>query len=340
MQRSINDKKKSNSVLNYGNLGATEPNPSNILERTSEWSFSFATGKLKEIEFDNFHIGHCELSLTEATKIPVVSKTPSVEMEFVMEGNCSRNYSGHETTYGLKQNEHNLSFIKPARVISNWESSSGRVKLLQINIEPEYFLHFLEKGNQNHDSLKDFQMHIEANEYFHLAQNSGVITPKMQKVISQIISCKRQGMVKRVFLESRILYLLTLQLEQIFSSNSNENTYGLSGDTIKKLITAKHYLESNLEVQNLTLQSLARYVGTNEFTLKKGFKQLWGLTVFGFWKRKKMEKASELLIKRDVTIGEIAQKLGYKNHRHFSTAFKKFFGISPKDYRKNNSFSQ
>ena len=84
----------------------------------------------------------------------------------------------------------------------------------------------------------------------------------------------------------------------------------------------------NLDSAN-SLIDLAHQVGTNEFTLKKGFKELFGTTVFAFWNDIKMEQARNLLLEQNINITEIAHIMGYKNQRNFSAAFKKKYGIVP-----------
>ncbi|WP_339814398.1 AraC family transcriptional regulator [Zunongwangia profunda] len=78
-----------------------------------------------------------------------------------------------------------------------------------------------------------------------------------------------------------------------------------------------------------SLLELAHRVGTNDFTLKKGFKEVFGTTVFGFWKEAKMEQARHLIAQQGKSVQEVAEALGYSNARHFSTAFKKTYGVSP-----------
>lgn len=78
-----------------------------------------------------------------------------------------------------------------------------------------------------------------------------------------------------------------------------------------------------------SLINMAQQVGTNEFTLKKGFKEVFGTTVFGFWNDVKMQEAKKILVEHSFTVAEVSEKIGYKNPQHFSTAFKKYFGASP-----------
>jgi AraC-like DNA-binding protein len=49
-----------------------------------------------------------------------------------------------------------------------------------------------------------------------------------------------------------------------------------------------------------------------------------------------MNKACDLLKNTDTLIGDIALHVGYENQLNFSRAFKKTFGISPREWRKRN----
>ncbi|MNT78841.1 Helix-turn-helix domain protein [compost metagenome] len=42
-----------------------------------------------------------------------------------------------------------------------------------------------------------------------------------------------------------------------------------------------------------------------------------------------MEKARSILLAKDITVAEIAKKVGYKHATHFTSAFKKYFGYLP-----------
>ena len=94
----------------------------------------------------------------------------------------------------------------------------------------------------------------------------------------------------------------------------------------------RDYLLSHLDT-TCSLTDLAHRVGTNEFALKKGFRALFGTTVFGFWHDVKMEQARRLLIEEDRSISEVSDMVGYQNPRHFSSAFRKKFGVLPSRVR-------
>ena len=74
--------------------------------------------------------------------------------------------------------------------------------------------------------------------------------------------------------------------------------------------------------------------GLNEFKLKKGFKELFGTTVFDYLYDLKMEYAKQLLAADEVLVNEVSGMVGYRNPNHFSTAFKRKYGMNPTQLRK------
>lgn len=81
-----------------------------------------------------------------------------------------------------------------------------------------------------------------------------------------------------------------------------------------------------------TIQQLSLEVGLNQLKLKQGFKTLFGTSIYALFQKHRMEQARILLKQQNVT--EVAMTMGYSNVSHFSTAYRKQFGILPK-YDRN-----
>lgn len=79
----------------------------------------------------------------------------------------------------------------------------------------------------------------------------------------------------------------------------------------------------------LTIKALSRKVAINECYLKKGFKEMFGTTIFDFYQSQRMEHAKYLLYDKGLSVTEVSAMLGYSSISHFSTAFKKHTGIKP-----------
>ena len=79
----------------------------------------------------------------------------------------------------------------------------------------------------------------------------------------------------------------------------------------------------------ITIKALSRKAAINECYLKKGFKVMFGCTIFDFYQDQRMEHAKFLLYERGKTVSEVSALLGYSSISHFSTAFKRHTGLKP-----------
>ena len=78
-----------------------------------------------------------------------------------------------------------------------------------------------------------------------------------------------------------------------------------------------------------SLMMLAKLSGLNDYKLKRGFRQVFGSTVFGYLRTYRMEQARQLLLERKMTVSEVARSVGYSSLSRFSLAFKQQFGVLP-----------
>jgi AraC-like DNA-binding protein len=93
------------------------------------------------------------------------------------------------------------------------------------------------------------------------------------------------------------------------------------------------HIQKNLN-SKLMLDDIATKVGSNRSKLAASFKQILGVGVFEWTREHRMLKAKSLLIESNLSIQEIGFEVGYENCANFSTAFKKYFKISPRQQRK------
>lgn len=95
-----------------------------------------------------------------------------------------------------------------------------------------------------------------------------------------------------------------------------------------KIIKAREILIQHIG-EPITIKELSRKVAINECYLKKGFKELFGTTIFEFYQSQRMEHAKFLLYEKGLSVTDVSMMLGYSSISHFSTAFKKHTGLKP-----------
>lgn len=81
-----------------------------------------------------------------------------------------------------------------------------------------------------------------------------------------------------------------------------------------------------------SLTELSRMVGVNRTTLTQSFSKVYGVTVFNFLRRFRLEQSRRLLQAGNQSVTQIAFEVGYSHQKTFSREFKKYFGNAPSDY--------
>ena len=109
-----------------------------------------------------------------------------------------------------------------------------------------------------------------------------------------------------------------------------------SGRFDKIIFNAAHNIIRSSLANTPSLNELAKMVGTNTKRLSQTFQRVCNMTVYQYIIEVKMMVAARLLSTTDLDIRYVAIDLGYSTQANFSTAFKHKFGMSPRDYRKNN----
>jgi AraC-like DNA-binding protein len=95
------------------------------------------------------------------------------------------------------------------------------------------------------------------------------------------------------------------------------------------------YMEQNYQ-RELTVEELADVCKLNRSYFSKLFKEAMGCPPQEFLIRMRLSRATDLMKTGSASIGDISQQCGYPNQMHFSRAFKKHYGVSPREWRAQN----
>ena len=158
------------------------------------------------------------------------------------------------------------------------------------------------------------------------------LSPALKYVAYQILHCPLEGAARKLFLESKALEILAHEVAT-FGEVNQFRSPKVKTDELDRLEQARMILEQEF-VDPPSIISLARRVGLNDFKLKRGFRQVFDTTVFGYVRALRMDKARALLESGRLNVTQVASATGYSCFGHFSAAFKKRFGILPSDFRK------
>lgn len=99
---------------------------------------------------------------------------------------------------------------------------------------------------------------------------------------------------------------------------------------------AKSLIDRDIS-RHFSIQAIAASAGLGATKLKKGFKQEYGLGLFAYLRKQRMEMAATLLITSNKTIKQIAKTTGFHYTSNFTTSFIKFHMQSPAQYRNRST---
>jgi YesN/AraC family two-component response regulator len=92
-------------------------------------------------------------------------------------------------------------------------------------------------------------------------------------------------------------------------------------------------INAHIDDPNLNVEMLGHEVGISRAHLHRKMKDMIGVSPSDFIRNIRLRKACELLKNTDNDVTQIAYNIGFTSQTHFSTAFKKFTGVSPSEYR-------
>ena len=128
-----------------------------------------------------------------------------------------------------------------------------------------------------------------------------------------------------------LLYLLSTQEEQEMDVLPDSMP---DRNIARSLAETRRYMEEHLD-EPLTIPALSRRACLSATTFKEGFRQLYGLPVHNWLRKRRMERAAELLHTPGLSLEGVAKAVGYSSVSQFAAAFRHQYGVTPGQYRKN-----
>ena len=158
------------------------------------------------------------------------------------------------------------------------------------------------------------------------------ISPATRMILDQIYNCAYQGTFQNLYLESKSMELILRLLWEV-AGHRRTSAHRLSDTDRQRIGLARDILIQEAGTPP-SLKDLARKAGLNDTKLKRGFRQIFGTTVFGYLRQYRMEQATKLLSAGQMNVDETAYALGFHDTAHFIRQFRKYYGTTPGTYLK------
>lgn len=204
---------------------------------------------------------------------------------------------------------------------------SGTIDFLQFRFEPVHLTNLItsDPGGETEEIL-NFR-------YKHTFSKPIVLNGRIRHTLDSILNHRYNDTVENIFINAQTQILLLYTLEAVSSIKEDEVPackFLVHLEDREKIIKAREILLAHIG-DPITIKELSRKAAINECYLKKGFKVMFGTTIFDFYQDQRMEHARYLLYEKGLSVSEVSASLGYSSISHFSTAFKKHTGLKPCD---------
>ena len=130
--------------------------------------------------------------------------------------------------------------------------------------------------------------------------------------------------------------LLRLKYERNDNLEEQVDEIQLKTPDEKLLERVMECINKNLNNSDLSVDMIADTAGISRVHLHRKMKDLTGQTPHDFIRNIRLKKAAQLLATQGMNVTEVMYACGFANSASFSTVFKKFYGMSPRDYMKEH----
>lgn len=157
------------------------------------------------------------------------------------------------------------------------------------------------------------------------------ICGRSSMIIEALLNHNYNDSLENIYINAQTQMLLLYSLECMLGDKDVESfqcKFLTNENDREKIVRSREILLQHIG-EPITIKELSRKVAINECYLKKGFKELFGTTIFDFYQSQRMEHARYLLYEKGLSVTEVSMMLGYSSISHFSTAFKKHTGLKP-----------
>ncbi|MBS1566861.1 MAG: helix-turn-helix transcriptional regulator [Bacteroidetes bacterium] len=295
-----------------------------VTELREKHSFFFGDAELVQLAFSGIYIVYGDMLMREQRllRFDFLNQQHLVELHFALSGAGTMYNRISGNRYDFLPNQTNMHYTPAFSGVGSFTQNEA-YRFFEVHFTTDFFFELAKDSSPLLMSFADTIMKGQRE----ISRENIPITLAMHQCIREIMNCKVTGGLKLLFLQSKSIELLALQAQAYEEAAANKHLVCKSGYDKERIHYAREYLL--LHAQNPpSLSELAKVAGINEFKLKQGFKAVFDNTVFGYLSDYRLGQARDLLLEKK-SIKEVADELGYSSVQHFSTAFKKKYGVTP-----------
>ena len=160
------------------------------------------------------------------------------------------------------------------------------------------------------------------------------VTPIMEQILAETSRFTQyRGGLGYLYLDGKLLELLSIYLGEVLELDIlMGKNISMSKTERTAIMEAKRIIDSQLAFAP-SCEELSRLVHLSVTKLTRGFSSFYGMPIHQYIIEQRLTQAAQLLLEGDWNVSEIAAIVGYGKPSNFAAAFKKKYGVAPKNYR-------
>lgn len=168
-----------------------------------------------------------------------------------------------------------------------------------------------------------------------LFETRELVTKPVEKLANAILGCNMTSPAAEIFFEAKAKEWLSIGLDAYFNKAKSKPISHTDESAIQDVASYinDHYA---IDISQELLERIAMMSGTK---LKHVFRQKYQMSITEYSQRKRMNIAETLLSTTELEIKDVAKSVGYRSHSRFTTLFKKYKGIYPRDVKRMGASS-
>lgn len=287
-------------------------------------------GKVNRIQLNSGLAMHCTDGINTETLCIERSISSRINLLVVLKGQCQAQYGDKNFTFGKAEptpihSEATLIAFSEAESFKRIAKNGEYVCKLVLGMEQPWLETCGLSQHAEFHSIEQFQRN-------HLAERRQNNSVQIQTLAQRILECDTDSFCQRLYVEGLTLELASCALNLLTEPNSTSAK--LNPQEQQRIRQVVELLKSCASVHDLSLDCIARHVGSNSTTIQQQFRQQMGMTIFEYLRFDKLNQAKQALEQSQVSIMEAAFLAGYSGSTNFSTAFKRQFGMTPRQAQR------
>jgi AraC-like DNA-binding protein len=157
-----------------------------------------------------------------------------------------------------------------------------------------------------------------------------VISLPHRTMLKELFDIRENDPVNKLKRFSHVMYLVERFLHTYLRQEQAMLPRTVKKNDMESMLHIEQILSSRLEGFP-SLEFLAQEVFMSTSKLKNLFKQIYGFTLYDYYNKSRLQRAKDLLVTGQCSIKQAGSEIGFSNLSHFAKAFRKEFGILPRD---------